>query len=160
MLLLSCHSYRNLYDHPWVNLSDSYEELMWEDFHNNKTEKEYSEEFFRIRQYNVNAEIINSSYKDNYLNMLQNEEVIEITQEEANRISKNIFTEADKRYFIIRALYPIKGGIYTINLTENNNLYILYSVMARRDYKPNKDALIIETDETPNNIYISFSMVS
>jgi hypothetical protein len=160
MLLLSCYSYRNLYDHPWVNLSDSYEDLMWEDFHKNNTEKEYPEEFFRIRQYNVNAEIINSSYKDNYLNMLQNIEIIEITQEEANRISYNILTEADKRYFIIRALYPIKGGIYRINLTENNNLYILYSVMAKRDYKPNKDALIIETDEKPNNIYISFSMVS
>jgi hypothetical protein len=31
--------------------------------------------------------------------------------------------------------------------------------MSRRVYKPNEDALIIEIDEKPNNIYIRYVMV-
>jgi hypothetical protein len=56
-------------------------------------------------------------------------------------------------------LYPLLGGIYKINLT-NNNVFVYYAVMAKKDYKLKEDALIIEVDNFPQNIFISFSITS
>jgi len=156
VFLLSCLSN---YKHSWENYPDKME-ILEEEFDENKfVKKEYVDEYFSIEQYNINVEIINSLYKGKYIEMLKNVQIIEITQEEANNISYNIFYGTNKKYFIVRALYPLKGGRYIIDLTENNNLYIYYSVMSRRVYKPNEDALIIEIDEKPNNIYIRYVMV-
>jgi hypothetical protein len=161
VFLLSClsNNKQNNYKHSWINHSEELE-ILEEEFDENKfLIKEYFDEYFTIAQYNINVEIINSLYKEKYIEMLKDIQIIEITQEEANNISYNIFTGINKRYFAVRALYPLKGGRYIIDLTENNNLYIYYSVMSRGVYKPNEDALIIEIDEKPNNIYIRYVMV-
>jgi hypothetical protein len=158
MNLLNCHSNKYYYNHSWLNSS---EETTMNDINfDYLTKKEYKDEYISIWQYNLNVEIIRNEYKDHYIKLLQNNEFIEITQGEANKISFNQFYNENKKYYITRALYPLLGGIYIVNLTEKNDLFIYYAVMAKKDYKLKEDALIIEVDNCPNNIYISFSITS
>jgi hypothetical protein len=156
--LLNCHSNKYYYDHSWLNYE---KETTTDDINfDSLTKKEYKDEYISIWQYNLNVEIIKKEYKDNYIKLLRNNEFVEITQEEANKISFNQFYNENKKYYIIRALYPLLGGIYIVNLTEKNDLFVYYAVMAKKDYKLKEDALIIEVDGCPKNIYISFSITS
>jgi hypothetical protein len=151
IFLSNCLSH---YKHSWVNDPDELEMISSE--LDKITSKEYIDENITIIQYGINIGIISGLYKEKYIEMLKNVQIIEITKEEANNISHNVFNEINKKYFIVRALYTVKGGIYEIGLTENNNLSIYYLVMAKKGYKPNEDALIIELDEKPSNIYIGY----
>jgi hypothetical protein len=158
MNLLNCHSNKYYYAHSWLNYPK--ESLVNDVNTNDFIRKEYEEEYISIWQYKLNVEIIRNEYKDKYITFLQKNDSIEITQEEANVISYNQFSTENKRYYVIRALYPLLGGIYIVNLTNENDLFVYYAVMAKKDYKLKEDALIIEVDNYPNNIFISFSIMS
>jgi hypothetical protein len=158
MILLNCHSNKYYYDHSWLNYPN---ESLVNDINMDKViRKKYEKENISIWQYNLNVEIIKNEYKDKYITLLQGNESIEITQEEANIISYNHFFGVNKKYYVIRALYPLLGGIYIVNLTNENNLFVHYGVMAKKDYKLKEDALIIEVNNYPNHIFISFSITS
>ncbi|MDR2517347.1 MAG: hypothetical protein LBC88_08220 [Spirochaetaceae bacterium] len=158
MTLLNCHSNKYYYDHSWLNYPN--ESLVNDINADDVIRKKYEEEHISIWQYNINVEIIKTEYKDKYITLLQRNESIEITQEEANTISHNHFFGSNKKYYVIRALYPLPGGTYIVNLTNENNLFVYYAVMAKKDYKLKENALIIEVNNYPNNIFISFSITS
>jgi hypothetical protein len=158
IILLTCSNNRNYYKHSWLKYPNEFvnDNIESEEF----LKKEYDGKYVSIWQYNINAEIIKEEYKNKYITLLYENDCIEITQDEANNISYNKFTDENKRYYIIRALYPLLGGIYIIKSTSDNNVFVYYTVMARKDYKLKEDALIIEVDNPPQNIYISFSITS
>ncbi|MHC6201755.1 hypothetical protein ACYULU_01010 [Breznakiellaceae bacterium SP9] len=156
--LLNCRSNKYYYDHSWLNYP---KETTINDFNiDDLTRKEYEGKYISIWQYNLNAEIIKDEYLDKYVTLLKDNESIEITQEEANIISNVQFFSENKKYYVIRALYPILGGIYIVNLTNENNLFVHYTVMGKKDYKLKEYALIIEVEKYLNNIYITFSIAS
>ena len=89
-------------------------------------EKEYREPHFVIQQLDIEAEIIKDIYKDEYVSLLQSHEYIEITKKEANRISFNAFNGISKKYLVVRAIYPIYGGIYRVFCAIITFLFFIY----------------------------------
>jgi len=96
-----------------------------------------------------------------YITKLQNAEYISINKEEAERISSSLF-HADNNegcFFIVRALYSIQGGNYSVTLNKANELLISYRVLAKGNYKNNEDVLLLILKVPPTSVYITSRII-
>jgi hypothetical protein len=143
------------FNHPWLNQpTPSYWPYVpYENFIIKLPPSNY---VYIIKQYNVNVEIMNDSYKDEYIRLLQSKRYVKITQEEANRISDNKFTGNSKKYLVVRALYIDSGfeGTYNV-IYENNKLFIEFIAHNPEDTTLKEDALIIEVEKIPSSFKIT-----
>jgi len=134
MTIFSCKSMT----HPWFKSPDHFVE-------GNKIEIQY----------------IKDEYKLNYISKLEDIEYIVLNKNEAEKISVDLInTITDESYFIVvRALYSIRGGQYSAVLSNNNELLISYRVLAKSNYKNNKDALILQLKELPKIVYVTSRII-
>ena len=109
----------------------------------------------------IEIQYIKDEYKLNYISKLEDIEYIVLNKNEAEKISVDLInTITDESYFIVvRALYSIRGGQYSAVLSNNNELLISYRVLAKSNYKNNKDALILQLKELPKIVYVTSRII-
>jgi hypothetical protein len=104
----------------------------------------------------LSYDVIKDEYKKHYISLLESKAYIEITKDEAKKISTKFLDGDNKKIIVVRAIYPRKGGSYFIRFNDKNDIYIKYYQMGSKGLRIHKDALVLKVDKMPPNVYISY----
>ena len=119
--------------------------------------------YLSIEKYNVEEiafSIIPANYKNEYINRLENAQYVVLEKDEYLNLTKK---ELEKKYGLaIRAVYAHSGGDFDLirnNMNGNNIFLVHYFVMGSSVSEINKEVLIIEVDELPEEIFVGYTVV-
>ena len=137
--------------------------------------RRYDKDYLAIKNYKaVEYKIIKKEFKEEYINLLNDNEYVYIEKNEFF----NIFEEYNDYYYdrdndieIIKFNYDNNSFIivravnanyfdnnYYIFLSEDNELFITHGSMGSRLYWIDKDAIILSLEKIPDEIYIEYSI--
>jgi hypothetical protein len=99
--------------------------------------------------------IVPDVYKELYMPLLSDKPYYILNKDEYQKITNE---NSEKKYtLIVRAVYTNAGGIYRVTQSENKDILVKYYLLGNGG-KPKKDILLLELDEIPNIIYISYTV--
>ena len=119
--------------------------------------------YLSIQKYNVEEisfSIIPNEQKSNYMSRLEHSQYIELEEYEYSKLTGKKLEK--KHGLAIRAVYAHLGGGFDVirnNMNGNNVFFVHYMVMGSSISEINKEILIIEVDELPNEIFIDYTVV-
>jgi hypothetical protein len=128
-------------------------------FLNCKTEPNNALEWINEPPYNFDGhkltyKIIPESYKNQYFAYLFNKDFFILEKIAYQEMTGQL---PEKKYALaVRAIYTNKGGFYDIFQNKNNEISINYKVLGRVR-KVNRDILLIEVDNLPSKVFISYT---
>jgi hypothetical protein len=102
---------------------------------------------------------IKKEYKNYYISLLQKNNYVEISKEEAHKITSGFVLEENKIFLVVRAVHPKKDNHYRITINEKNEVYIFNGQMGSVGFKIHKDAIVLAVEKIPQNIYVTFAVV-
>jgi len=101
--------------------------------------------------------IVPDNQRGIYIKRLKSAQYVELEEDEYFQLTQK---RPNKKYGLaIRALYTQLGGDFNVIRDYENNYHVHYMVMGSRVWEYNKTVLLIETDELPNEIFISYTVV-
>lgn len=98
--------------------------------------------------------VIFDSKKEEYIKLLSEQSFFIIPKDEYIRMTGKI--PAKKYIIALRALYTNLGGRYEVMQNDVADILVWYGVLGigRKVYKT---VLLVEVDQLPNNVYVSYS---
>jgi hypothetical protein len=114
--------------------------------------------YFSFRETGVETAftIVPSNKRSEYIKRLEHTQYIELGEDEYFELTKK---NPEKKYGLaIRAVYLHKGGQFVVIRDYMNDYHVIYFVMGGSFWEMNKEVLVIETDELPNEIFIDYAI--
>ena len=101
--------------------------------------------------------IVPDDQRSEYIKRLESTQYIELEEDEYFQLAKK---RLEKKYGLaVRAVYTHLGGNFDVIRDYKNNCHVGYIVMGSRVWEFNKEVLIIEVDELPNELFVSYTVV-
>ncbi len=95
--------------------------------------------------------------KSEYIKILEYSSYVELEEDEYLKLAKKNLEK--KHGLAVRAVYAHSGGNFDVIRDYKNDCHIHYMVMGSKVWELHREILIIEADELPNEIFVSYSVV-
>lgn len=102
--------------------------------------------------------VIDKTLFTEYMITLENEPFYEISKEIYQTIAGIQLTE--KHAIIVRAVYTVLGGNYSVYQNSAGDIFISYGVLTKvkeRNLDFHKGIVLVAVDVLPNNVYVSYT---
>jgi hypothetical protein len=103
----------------------------------------------------IDYKVLGKTFEGQYIIDLEKKSYLLLDKEIYKKLTGE---DLKKKYALaIRAVYTNEGGEYKVMQNNRLDIFVKYYVLGNNNYT-NKGVLLIEINQLPNNIYVSYSM--